>query len=127
MLFQSAFTLLESSWQKPSHLRNEHGSGLSVPSSACSQIDELLLVVDFVIQLVEVANAGCGCERDARFCEARLSLLQLSVKFVPFLVEGLAIFLILGDSVDLAGVRGHFESFLECVGIYLLQDCLESN
>jgi len=92
-----------------------------------SQVDELLLVVDFVIQLVVVTNA-LGCfEWNEGLAEISLALLQLSVELIPLAVKVLAVFLVLSYCVCLAGSRSHLQCLLESIWINLFQDSLQSN
>jgi len=74
-------------------------SALAEYLEAVSEVDEFLLVVDFVVQLVVVANARRSSERDIGLLVTGLTLFQLSVKLVPFTIKGLAIFLILCDCI----------------------------
>ena len=95
--------------------------------SGSSQIDEFLLVVDFVVKLVEIANARRSTEGVIWLQPRRICLFQLSVEFVPLAVEILAIFLILRNCVVFSLRRGHLQCLFKCIRINLFQNCLQRN
>jgi len=68
---------------------------------ASSQVDVLLLVVNFVIKLVEVTDNTAGFEWNIGSSVTSLGCLKFSIEFVPFSVESLSIFFILRYCVQL--------------------------
>jgi hypothetical protein len=90
-------------------------------------LDELLLVVNLVVEIVEVLDQVAAAEGIIWLHEIGVLSLDLCVKFVPLLVQHLAIVFVLLDGVLLLLLRVHLESLVEGEWIDLLQNGLESN
>lgn len=92
-----------------------------------SQVEELFLVVNAVVQLVEVADQVGLLEWVVGLLILGVHLLKLAVEFLPLFVVVLPILLILLDCVYLLLTRIHPQSLLEREWIDLLEDGLECN
>ena len=90
-------------------------------------MDELLLVIDFTVEIVEIFDQVGASEWIVRFNEVVILGLDLGVKFLPLLVKVLSVFFILLDSVNLLLVGVHLQSFIEGKRIDFFKDGLKSN
>ena len=96
-------------------------------SSACSSLNELLLVVNLLVELVVVSDQSGASERQSRLSERRVVALDLSLQLVPLLVESLALIGILLHGIGLLISDTQLERLLESDRIDFLQDSLESD
>lgn len=92
-----------------------------------SHVNVLLLVVNFGVEGVEVADELRGLERLRRLHVARLRRLYLAVQFLPLSVEVDSLFLILLYREIFPSTGSHLEGFFKSIRINLFQDSLEGN
>ena len=85
-----------------------------------SQLDCLDFVVNLEIERVEVADETLLFEGNGGWLEAEISLLNLLVERLPFLVHDESLFDVLLYAECLALLWLHFHGFLEGVGVDLL-------
>jgi len=92
-----------------------------------SHVDVLLLVVNFGVEGVEVADELRGLERLGRLHVARLRILYLAVQFLPLSVEVDSLLLVLLYREIFPCSGGHLEGFFESIRVDLFQNSLEGN
>ena len=92
-----------------------------------SHVDVLLLVVNFGVEGVEVADELRGLERLGRLHVARLRRLYLAVQFLPLSVEVNSLLLVLLYREIFPSTGGHLEGFFKSIRVDLFQNSLEGN
>ena len=90
-------------------------------------MNELLLVVDFRVEIVEIFDQVGASEWIVWLNKVSVLLLNLGVKLLPLLVKVLSVFFVLLDSVNLLLVGVHLQGFIEGKRIDFLENGLQGD
>ena len=93
----------------------------------CSCLDELLFVINFCVQFVEVSNEGVAFEGHAGLDIVPMLLLKRRIKLIPLLVKLLPVFFILFHCIDFLLCRVHLERVVKGKWVNLFENCFEGD
>ncbi len=96
-------------------------------TASASEVKELFLIVDTMVEFIEISDEVLLLERVFGLLVSGILLLELGVELFPFFVIVLAIIFVLLDRILLPLVGIHSECLLESEWIDLLEDGLEGD